>query len=399
VSRKIFRVGTIEGSSHAISYQQPKNAANNLENSPPISGYNPQHPPTNFCGDPLDMPVIWMNHARYRLVEYENEADLETAIIQVQCSLFGQDRYYLDIKKKIGAKGAIQNIPDGYLLDLSGAKPRLYFVENELAAHDPLRHIAVQILQFSLSFEAEPLTVKKVLLQALEVGPDAKLACEEYAQERGYRNVDHLLEYLVFESPFSALVVIDSIPENLETVLSEKFRFGVEVLELARYENAAGEHVYHFAPFLEDVLGEPSACPADRVGTTVSVAPDEIDTIVVPARKDGFQETFIGENCWYAVRIHGTVRPQIKYIAAYKIAPISAITHFAPVKAIEPYRDTDKYVLYFSEPAKPIGPLQLVKSGLVRAPQAPRYTTIDRLLKAKNLDDVFAPAVSATANA
>jgi hypothetical protein len=336
------------------------------------------------------MPVIWTDSNRYHLVEYENEADLEGAIIQVQNSLFGQDRYYLDIKKKIGAKGSIQNIPDGYLLDLSGSKPRLYVVENELAAHDPLRHIAVQILQFSLSFEAERLTVKKVLLQALDNAIDAKHACEAYAKERGYRNVDHLLEYLVFESPFSALVVIDTIPENLETVLSEKFRFGVEVLELARYANATGEHVYHFQPFLEDVLGEPSESATNRL-TAPRVTPDEIDTIVVPARKDGFQETFMGENCWYAVRIHGTVRPQIKYIAAYQIAPISAITHFAPVRSIEPYKDTGKYLLQFAEPAKAIGPLPLIKNGIVRAPQAPRYTTHDRLFKAKTMEDVFAP--------
>jgi hypothetical protein len=334
------------------------------------------------------MPVIWTDNGHYRLVEYENEADLEAAIIQVQNSLFGQDRYYLDIKKKIGAKGSIQNIPDGYLLDLSASKPRLYVVENELAAHDPLRHIAVQILQFSLSFEAEPLTVKKVLLQALDSAPDAKHACEAYVKLKGFRNVDHLLEYLVFESPFCALVVIDSIPDNLETILSEKFRFGVEVLELARYQDPGGEHVYHFAPFLEDLLGEPSTSTSNRL-MSPSVTADEIDTIVVPARKDGFQETFVGENCWYAVRIHGTVRPQIKYIAAYQIAPISAITYFAPVKAIEPYRDTSKYVLYFAEPAKPIGPLPLVKNGLVRAPQAPRYTTYERLLKAKTMDDVF----------
>jgi hypothetical protein len=339
------------------------------------------------------MPVIWNDNAQYRLVEYENEADLESAIIQVQSSLFGNERYYLDIKKKIGTKGSIQNIPDGYLLDLSGSKPRLYVVENELAAHDPLRHIAVQILQFSLSFEAEPLIVKKVLLQALDSAPDAKHACEAYAKERGYRNVDHLLEHLVFESPFSALVVIDSVPENLETILSQKFRFAVEVLELARYENTAGQHVYHFSPFLEDVLGESSASASNQFATS-SVNPDEIDTIVVPARKDGFEETFIGENCWYAVRIHGTVRPQIKYIAAYQIAPISTITYVAPVQAIEPYRDTSKYVLYFAEPAKPFGPLPLVKNGLVRAPQAPRYTTYEKLLKAKTMDDVFAATPS-----
>jgi hypothetical protein len=338
------------------------------------------------------MPVIWSTNGRYRQVEYENEADLEAAIVQVQDWLFGQDRYYLDIKKKIGAKGSIQNIPDGYLVDLSGSKPRLYVVENELQTHDPLRHIAVQILQFSLSFESEPQGVKKVLLLALEGNTKVKVACETYANKKGFRNLDHLLEHLVYESPFSALVIIDAVPENLETILSEKFRFGVEVLELARYEHATGECVYHFTPFLEDVIGEPSPSP----NRSLAVAPDEIDTIVVPAREDGFQETFMRENCWYAVRIHGTVRPQIKYIAAYQVAPASAITHYASVKSIEPWKDSGKYVLYFAEPAKPIGPLPLVKNGLVHALQGPRYTTRERLLKAKNLDDVFAPAISST---
>src|SRR3954462_14108598 len=127
------------------------------------------------------MPVIWNDNAQYRLVEYENEADLESAIIQVQSSLFGHDRYYLDIKKKIGTKGHIQNIPDGYLIDLNGHRPRLYVVENELAAHDPLRHIAVQILQFSLSFESEPRAVKTILFNALQAQPQARARCEQYS--------------------------------------------------------------------------------------------------------------------------------------------------------------------------------------------------------------------------
>ena len=108
------------------------------------------------------MSVIWTSGGRYRRVEYKSEADLESAISQVQRDLFGPNRIYLDIKKKIGVKGGVSNIPDGYLIDLGVNPPRLYVVENELAAHDPLRHIAVQILQFSLSFEAEPHTVKKI---------------------------------------------------------------------------------------------------------------------------------------------------------------------------------------------------------------------------------------------
>jgi hypothetical protein len=37
----------------------------------------------------------------------------------------------------------------------------------------------------------------------------------------------------------------------------------------------------------------------------------ELDTAVIPAREDEFQETFVGENRWHAVRIHGSMRPQI----------------------------------------------------------------------------------------
>ena len=123
------------------------------------------------------MGVIWTKDGLYRRIEYENEAELESAILLVQDQLFGRNRIYLDVKKKIGAKGGIRNIPDGYLLDLSSRKPRLYVVENELASHDPLRHIAVQILEFSMSFEGERQTVKKILLHAIESQPNSKAAC------------------------------------------------------------------------------------------------------------------------------------------------------------------------------------------------------------------------------
>jgi hypothetical protein len=56
---------------------------------------------------------------------------------------------------------------------------------------------------------------------------------------------------------------------------------------------------------------------------------------------------FLGEDRWYAVRIHGSMRPQIKFAAAYQVAPVSAITHIAPVRSIEPWKDTGKVVLTF----------------------------------------------------
>jgi hypothetical protein len=212
----------------------------------------------------------------------------------------------------------------------------------------------------------------------------AKHRCEEYAHTNNYRNLDHLIDAMVFESPFAALVIIDQVPDKLEKILAEKFRFGVEVLELARFESKSGKRFYQFEPFLEDITTD--SISAD---TPIRLATYEIDTVVVPARQDGFESTFLAEHCWYAVRINGAVRPQIQFVAAYQVSPISAITYYAPVKSIEPYGDEGKSIIYFDEPAKNIGPIAMAKDGKVKTFQNLRYTTIDRLLNAKNLDEVF----------
>lgn len=112
------------------------------------------------------------------------------------------------------------------------------------------------------------------------------------------------------------------------------------------------------------------------------------DTIIVPAKKEGFQEVFIGEDCWYAIRISGGMLHKIKYIAAYQSAPVSAITHVAPVSHIEPYGDGTKYKVVFAEPAKEIPHI-----GFADAPsgsaQGTRYTTYDKLKSAKKISELF----------
>ena len=62
------------------------------------------------------------------------------------------------------------------------------------------------------------------------------------------------------------------------------------------------------------------------------------DTVVVPAQQEGFESTFLGQNCWYAIRIAGGMLDKIKYIAAYQTNPVSAITHYAPVRLVESSR-------------------------------------------------------------
>jgi len=114
------------------------------------------------------------------------------------------------------------------------------------------------------------------------------------------------------------------------------------------------------------------------------------DTIIVPAQEEGFEKVFIGENCWYAIRIGGGKLQDIKYIAAYQTAPISAITHVAEVESIEPYGDGGKYKLNFVKPAKKIASIKLgnAKKGIM---QSPRYANHQNLIKATGITDIFAP--------
>ncbi len=253
-----------------------------------------------------------------------------------------------------------------------------------------LRHIAVQILEFSLAFESARRGVRSILFNALEADTAAKAQCEQYLEPHEFRNLDHFLDYLVHDSPFAALVIIDELPDRLESVLINRFRFGVEVLEVARYEDEHGERFYRFKPFLADVSAEIAAVQKSGSNGTPVLSQDALDTIVVPAREDGFQEVFLGENKWYSIRISGTMIPQIKYIAAYQVAPRSAITYMAPVVSIEPSDKAGKYCVNFAEPAHALpSPITLVPGGHVKALQNLRYTNHERLEAARTLDEVW----------
>ena len=120
--------------------------------------------------------------------------------------------------------------------------------------------------------------------------------------------------------------------------------------------------------------------------------------VVVPARisdadyKAMFESVFFGDDekdpSWYAIRIAGKRLSQIKYLAIYQGAPISEITHYAPVDRIEPYGNDGKYRLVFSEPPREIRPVEFgnAPQGTM---QSPRYTTLDKLLNANKLTDLW----------
>ncbi len=323
--------------------------------------------------------MLWNKDNRYIEIPFEKESELEDAVNDVKDALFGSTRIYLDDKKKIGKKGGTNNLPDGYLIDLTNSQePKIFVVENDLSSHQHLKHIAVQILEFSLSFETSKVKMKNIIKEMLQKRKHEWTKCEDFAKKNGYENVDYLLESIIHKKDsFNALLIIDELGDELETVLISRFKFPVEVITLKRLKNQKGETLYDFQPFLNEVTED-----------TKKVDISEIDTIVVPAREDGFKEVFIDEECWFAIRLNASMIPKIKYIAAYQVAPISAITHIAEVKSIEQWKETNKYILYFTEPAEKIKKVPIgINKG--KAPQSPRYSSKERILNADTLDSVF----------
>ncbi|WP_321873609.1 GIY-YIG nuclease family protein [Burkholderia ubonensis] len=135
------------------------------------------------------------------------------------------------------------------------------------------------------------------------------------------------------------------------------------------------------APKQSDTSGQVQAIETDS---------EKFDTIVVPAREEGFNRRYLGENCWFAVRINAKHIPKLKYIVAYQVAPVAAITHIAEIESIVPYNDTGKYMIHFKGAAKEIGPIPRPLDSEVNM-QSPRYALRGKVLAAKNLDQVWAP--------
>jgi hypothetical protein len=173
-------------------------------------------------------------------------------------------------------------------------------------------------------------------------------------------------------------VIIDESSPDLEEVLDALAKKPV-VIEIRRY-GSGGRCIYQFVPFHEDGL----------VQTSGSVPEQDVDTIIVPARKEGFERVFLGEHLWYSIRVAPKRIPAIKYCAGYQVAPVSAITHLARVKEIRLRKGGPKYEVVFDGPAQRLG--HPIKAGGARglAPQGPCYTSLARLQAAKTYRDLMA---------
>ena len=311
--------------------------------------------------------------------EYKSENEYEKMIVANAGIIFGEQGIYFDIKKKIGKSKEGAAIPDGYYLDLKfHDDPVLYFVEIELSDHDVYGHIGEQVLRFAISSEMSKHKIKTILLEDINTDPKKIKKIEEFLEVSSeFKNVNELLDTLIFENEVAVIIVINETSEQLTRVLS-KIKISADIIEAQSFV-ANGRILHRFTPFQDDIL--------DAVMPSTDL--DDLDTIVVPAKEEGFKEVFIGEKRWYQIRISAAMLNKIKYIAAYQVAPISAITHVAEVERIEKYKDSNKYILYFKSEAKQIKKIPLLSKNKGKAPQAPRYTSYAKLLEANTLDDLW----------
>lgn len=115
--------------------------------------------------------------------------------------------------------------------------------------------------------------------------------------------------------------------------------------------------------------------------------PDFYDTVVFPGHEEGFRQAFLTEGCWYPVRVKQERIPRIKYVAVYVGQPVSAVTHYGKVAQFVP-DGAGKYRIELEGAPVPLPapvPLGKISAASVRAP---RYTTLERLLAAKEYKDL-----------
>lgn len=326
---------------------------------------------------------------------YEDERSFEKDVVILADQIFGTSTIFLDIKKHVG--NDIITIPDGYLIDATDPdEPRLFIVENEIVKHDPFRHIGMQMLRFATSFDESQRAIRTFLMEGIKKNPKLLGRLEAACKASSSPNVDHYLDRAVY-AEFKGLVVIDEARPELFRVL-EKINANISVLELKAYQSDSGERVFQFdtlydeAEDVDELVPEKfdAKTPEERAARRATRKQRRAgsDTVVVPAREEGFQRAFIGENQWDAIFISPAMKDRIKYIAAYRVAPISAVTHMARVKEIKPYKDTGKYQLIFDGAAEQIKPVKLKEGAF--PPRGPFYCQRDKLMKATTLDEVLA---------
>lgn len=324
------------------------------------------------------MAKIIINNNKFVLYDFENEAEFEQAVVQHHTYLFGKDTVYIDVKVRIGRDNH-RGIPDAFLIDFfDPKKPQLYIVENELASHDVYSHIAEQVVRFGTSAITSANQIRSLLVSAVEDNREIHSKIERFLKQTVFKTVTELMLYLT-ENDIKTVIAINEITADLNLAF-RIFKNPPDIVLLQRYTHA-NTTAYYFEPMRDEV---------DDIESVRATSEDtaDFDTVVCAAFEDGFKHAYIENDAWWAIRLSQKAREQLRYLAIYEKSPIAHISHYAEVERIEPYKDTGKYILYLKN-KKTIKPIKLGTGKKGEAPQAPRYTTLENLLKARTIGELW----------
>jgi hypothetical protein len=247
------------------------------------------------------------------------------------------------------------------------------------------------MLKFVTSFEDDKTSIRNYIMNNISQDKEKINRLKNGCSNSSSRNIDNYLDQAVY-SDFKGIVVIDEARPELHRVL-EKINANISVLELKTFISSDEKFIYHFDSLYEDsedievYQTEKSKVDINEERKRKRKRKAESDTIVVAAREEGFKREFLGNSQWYAIRIGAAMKDRIKYIAAYQVAPISAVTHIAEIKEIKPYKDTGKYLVLFKGEAKKIEKIPVKDTN--KAPQGPVYVKKEDLIEAKHLEDAL----------
>jgi hypothetical protein len=325
------------------------------------------------------MARIIIGSKEYSLFDFDNEAEFEKAVIENQKYLFGKDSVYVDVKKRIG-RDDHRGIPDAFLIDFYNAKrPQLYIVENEIASHDVYSNITEQIARFGTSIISSASQIRKVLIKAIESEPGTKREIENYLPQTIFKNITELMIFLTEENDIKIVVAINEVTADLNLAF-KIFKNPPDIVLLQRYMSG-NDISYYYEPMRDEI--EDIETAKTKTGEAV-----DFDTVVCAAFEEGFKHAYLQSDSWWAIRLSQQAREKLKYLAIYEKAPVAHISHYAEIERIEPYKDSGKYIVYLKN-KKTVKPIKLGTGKRGEAPQAPRYTTLKKLLSARTVSQLW----------
>jgi len=251
------------------------------------------------------MAYILLNNRPFQETAFNNEEELEDAVVANKQFIFGPNVVLIDYKRKTGSKlSRNTGIPDGFLLDFTNPKkPQFFFVEYELESHELYDHIGPQIMRFYASFETSKRELQKKLLDVIKNDQKLKEDIQQKISITNFDNIDSLLNYVLFDQSVGMVVVIDDQTEDFNSLL-RRFSEAPEVVTIKKFESE-NETAYHYSTFREGIA------ESTIVNSKKKTDDKAWDLIVCPAREEGFKHAFLNNDSWWAIRISSGIIPQL----------------------------------------------------------------------------------------